>query len=71
MRPCRFEVTDLGVRVWQKTRAFYAAGDGPPKKLVPIKTEEGELAGRTRNERKAIIGRRVRRKINRMFGVRE
>jgi hypothetical protein len=70
VRPQRLELTDLGLRIWQRTWAFYAAGDGPPKALVPITTEEGQLADRPRKERRAIIQCRVRRKIERMFGVR-
>ncbi len=67
VRPRRFEVTDLGVAVWRQVREFYAAADGPPADLVPIETEEGELAHLPRKKRRALIHRRARRQVNRIF----
>ena len=67
VRPRRFEVTDLGVGVWRRVREFYAAADGPPADLVPIATEEGELAHLPRKTRRALIRRRTRRQVKRIF----
>ena len=44
VRPCRFEVADLGVGIWKQAREFYSRPDGPPADFSPIATEEGQLA---------------------------
>lgn len=66
--PRRYEVTDLGVGIWKRVREFYAAGAGPPAELVPIATEEGQLAHLPQKVRRAMIRCHTRRNIERMFG---
>lgn len=67
--PRRFDVTDLGVALWQQTREFYTTGDDPAGNLVPIITEEGQLAHLPQNHRRALIRRRIHRKVKRIFGL--
>ena len=68
VRPRRFEATDLGVAVWRRVREFYAIAAPPPPELMPIVTEEGQLARFPPKIRRAILRRRVRRKLKRTFG---
>jgi hypothetical protein len=67
VRPRRFEVTDLGVGIWKRAREFYAAGAGPPAELVPIATDEGQLAHLPQKARRAILRRRTRRHLERIL----
>ncbi len=67
VRPRTFEVTDLGVGVWLRVREFYAAADGPSADFEPLAIEEGRLAHLPREKRRALIKRRTRRQLNRIF----
>ena len=75
VRPCRFEVTDLGVAIWSRVREFYATSAPPPPELVPIATDEGQLAHLTPKARRTILDRRARRHVEQIFkralGIRE
>ena len=70
---CRFvsprlwEVTDLGLNIWRRVQAFYAAAAEPSDDLAPLATEEGELADMSRKTRRRLIGCRARRQVKKMF----
>jgi hypothetical protein len=65
--PRRFDVTDLGVGVWKQVREFYATAAAPPAELVPIATDEGELAHLPQKERRAIVRRQTSRQARQIF----
>jgi hypothetical protein len=65
--PRRFELTDLGLALWRRTREFYTRLSDPPDGLKPIVTENGKLAHLSRKERRRVVRRRVRRQARRII----
>jgi len=63
VRLLQYQVTDIGVADWRKTREFFAAGDGPPPELVPIATAAGQLGHLTPEERRGLIDQRERTRL--------
>ena len=67
IRECHYEVTDLGLAIWKKTRAFYADAPLPPAELTPLPTDEGPLADRPRAVRQNILRHRLRKQLQDLF----
>ena len=66
VRDHRYRVTDLGVIAWKATREFFCQPP-PPDDLVPVATEEGELAAYAPRIRKSIIRRRLTKEFPDLF----
>ena len=60
VHPRRYEVTDFGVMVWLNTQSFYQNLAPPSADLVPVATEEGELAAYDAETHQWIIRQRTR-----------
>lgn len=67
VRRRRYAVTDFGVMTWNATRQFYRQVPPPPPDLVPIATENAELAGCAPRTRKAIVRRRLAKQYPDLF----
>ena len=66
VRDRRYWVTDLGVIAWKATREFFYQPP-PPEDLVPVATEEGELAAYAPRIRKSILRRRLAKEFPVLF----
>lgn len=66
VRDRRYRVTDLGVITWKAARQFFTQPP-PPEDLVPVATEEGELAAYTPRIRKSIMRRRLAKEFPNLF----
>ncbi len=63
--PRRYQLTDLGLNVWQRVREFYAGTAGPPPELVTVATDLLDLAHLSPKRRNEVLLRRVRRQFQR------
>ncbi len=66
-RVCRYQVTDLGLIVWQAARQFYAGFDPPPADLQPVATDEAQFADYPARQRRAMLKKKIVRRLLRNF----